>query len=326
MNRPALVINSWEAAANQASQFCSRPAVSVVITLFNYSTYISACLDSVQASKTTGLPGGFEVVVVDDGSTDSSVKVVEEYMATSPLPICLIKKTTNTGLADARNIGLRVARAPLVFILDADNKIRPECLLTHYQVMAASGHAMAYGIINQFDNVTRKSLAVMSDREWDVRQLLSGPCIDAMAMIRRETVLLLGGYSSEYGNILPQGWEDYDLWLKLAQAGYSGKLIPQILSDYRVHSQSMLQSAWPFQRELAAYFYRKFHALVSLHEDLPVLFGVSRRELAIASGQGPWLASRPTSKADRLVHRVFGKKMCRSLSKRLTTIYCWLYP
>jgi glycosyltransferase involved in cell wall biosynthesis len=315
---------TWEVIANEASRACERPAVSVVITLFNYSAYIVGCLDSVKASH--DLPGGFEVVVVDDRSTDSSVKVVEQYMRSSPMPICLVKKRANSGLADARNIGLLTARAPLVFILDADNEIRPECLMSHYEALANSDCAMAYGIINQFNDATRESMGTMSRCEWDVRALISGPCIDAMAMIRKGTVQKLGGYSTEYGTILPQGFEDYDLWLKLAQAGYSGRLIPQVLSDYRVHPRSMLKTTWPFHRELATYFSRKFHVLVQLHSDLPTYFGVSRLELAIANGETAWLKSRPANRSKNFIHQLLGRKMCRSLSKRLTTIYLWLSP
>ncbi len=326
MNSETSIIHSREVVTNEASRACVRPAVSVVITLFNYSAFITGCLDSVRATHAAGLPGGFEVVVVDDGSTDASVKVVEQYLETHALPICLVKKNSNTGLADARNLGLLMARAPLVFILDADNEIRPDCLLAHYRALADSTYAMAYGAINQFDHVTRKSLATMSHREWDVRELVSRPCIDAMAMIRKELVLAVGGYSTEYGTIMPQGWEDYDLWLKLAQAGYAGKLIPQVLSDYRVHSESMLQSTWLRQRELAAYFARKFHALVALHADLPTWFGVSRRELAVANHQSDWLHAKPKNKPAKLIHRLLGKKLCRSLCKRLASVYAWLEP
>jgi glycosyltransferase involved in cell wall biosynthesis len=326
MYHSAATNTSWDVVANEAISACERPAVSVVVTLFNYSAYIRNCLDSLRASKAEDLPGGFEVVVVDDASTDSSVSVVEDYMRANPLPICLVKKKANTGLADARNIGLLTARAPLVFILDADNEIRPECLSAHYQALAASDYAMAYGLINKFDNTTRESVATMSHFEWDARDLVSKPCIDAMAMIRKETVQKLGGYSTEYGTILPQGFEDYDLWLKLAQAGYSGKLIPKVLSDYRVHSQSMLKTTWPYQRELATYFSRKFHVLVQRYNDLPAYFGVSRRELAMANGEKAWLKPLPGNRPQTFIYKLLGKKMCRSISKRLTTIYLWLTP
>lgn len=326
MRSSVLTNGSWEVVGNEASHRCGQPAVSVIVTLFNYSAYIRNCLNSVEASKADDLPGGFEVVVVDDGSTDSSVSVVEDYMRSSSLPIYLVKKKTNTGLSDARNIGLLTAGAPLVFILDADNEIRPDCLSAHYHAMMASDCALVYGIINCFDSATRESLATTSNCEWDVRLLVSRPCIDAMAMIRKETVQKLGGYSIEYGKIFPQGFEDYDLWLRLALAGYSGKLIPRVLSDYRVHSTSMVRSTWKFHRDVATYFSRKFYLLLQLHSDLPTYFGISRGELAIANGEKAWLKPTPGNKPPTFIHRMLGKKICRSLSKRLTKVYLWLQP
>ena len=322
----ALSVNASGFLTNPAARDCLHPAVSVVITLYNYSAYIRGCLDSVRASQTESLPGGFEVVVVDDASTDSSVRVVEEYMAAHPLPICLVKKPLNSGLSDARNTGLHVARAPLVFILDADNEIRPDCLQAHYHAILSSGCAMAYGIINRFDHATRKTIGTTLQREWNVRELVSRPYIDAMAMIRKEPVLQVCGYSPEFGTILPQGWEDYDLWLKLAQAGHSGQLIPQILSDYRVHPNSMIQGTDSFRRDLALYFSRKFHALVQLHPDLPELFGFSRRELQTSSRQPARSHSQPKTTSQKVAHGILGRKLSRSISKRLASAYSWMHP
>ena len=322
----ASTINAGELLSNEASRTCIQPAVSVVITLYNYSAFIGGCLESVRASRTEGLPGGFEVVVVDDASTDTSAKIVEEYMAVHALPICLVKKPVNSGLADTRNSGLHTARAPLVFILDADNEIRPDCLLKHYQAMVSSGCALTYGFINRFDHATRQSVGTMSHHEWNVRELVSRPCIDAMAMIRKEPVLQLGGYSPEYGPMLPQGWEDYDLWLKLAQAGHAGKLIPQILSDYRVHPQCMIHQTNAFRRELALYFLRKFHKLAQQYPDTTQLFDFSRRELQVISRQSPRAPIQPKSKSQQLVHGILGRKICRSFCKRLAAAYGWMYP
>ena len=326
MARSTVSVNASGFLTNRAARECLYPAVTVVITLYNYSAYISACLDSVGASRTEGLPGGFEVVVVDDASTDSSVRVVEEYMAVHPLPICLVKKPLNSGLADARNVGLHAARAPLVFILDADNEIRPDCLQAHHHAIISSGRAMAYGIINRFDHATRQTLGTTLHQEWDVRELVSRPYIDAMAMIRKEPVLQLGGYSPEYGTILPLGWEDYDLWLKLAQAGHSGQMIPQVLSDYRVHPGSMIQGTDAFRRELALYFSRKFHTLVQLHPDVPELFGFSHRELQTVRRQPAHSLTAPKTGSQKLAQGLLGRKLSRSISKRLASAYSWMHP
>ena len=332
--KPTPNINSaWEIADNAALANCPSPAVSVVISLYNYAAYIAGCLDSVRASKTDGMPGGFEVVVVDDCSKDNSVAVVEKYMAASPLPIRLVKKLTNSGLSDTRNIGLLLARAPLVFILDADNTIRPDCLLEHYRALTHSDYALAFGIINRFDHDTGASTGTMSHHEWEVSRLVAGPCIDAMAMVRKEAVLSVGGYSVEYGNMviagkrLPQGWEDYDLWLKLALAGHTGKFIPQILSDYRVHGQSMLQKILPaYQGLIAAHFTKKFFRLVAEYNELPTLFGFPRRNLALHCAEGRGMQFSFQKNPARFIHRVLGKKLSHSLCKRLAELYLWLHP
>src|SRR5882757_5818555 len=101
-----LTASAWESVSNEAVRNCPAPVVSVIISLYNYAAYIKACLGSVAASNTDGLPGGFEVIVVDDASTDSSVRLVEDYLAASTLPICLVKKKVNSGVSDTRNIGL----------------------------------------------------------------------------------------------------------------------------------------------------------------------------------------------------------------------------
>jgi hypothetical protein len=153
-----------------------------------------------------------------------------------------------------------------------------------------------------------------------------------MTMIRKEPVLRLGGYSIEYGNMLiagkrlPQGWEDYDLWMKLVLAGHSGKFIPQTLTDYRVHRQSMLQQLLPQQGLLAAHFTRKFFPLVAEHNDLPTLFGFPRRDLALLCAEGRGMQFSFQKNPARFIHRVLGKKLSRSLCKRLAELYLWLHP
>lgn len=318
--------SSTDLLTNEAARNCTAPAVSVVISLYNYSAYITGCLDSVRASKTEGLPGGFEVVVVDDCSTDNSTTLVEEYLNCHPLPLTLVKKRKNSGVSDTRNLGLLTARAPYIFILDSDNLIRPDCLVMHYQAMQTSGYAMAYAIINRFDHATGRSVGQTSCLPWNERELVMRPMIDAMAMFRRDVLLQLGGYATEYGTILPLGWEDYDLWLKLAMAGHSGHWIPQILSDYRVHEGSQIEAVQPFKTELAQYFSRKFHVLARRYDDLPMLFGSPRERLAMASGQDDWVRQLPQSQFARQINRVFGERVCRSFCKRLASAYLWLYP
>ncbi|WP_414622710.1 glycosyltransferase family 2 protein [Calothrix sp. CCY 0018] len=271
--------NPWELKYNRAYQDCKNPCITVIITLFNYSQYINECLDSVAHSDIASLAGNIEVLVVDDCSTDNSATVVEDYLHKSDLPICLIKKWFNTGLADARNIGLEKANSPYIFILDADNWIYPHCLSVLYEQIKLNKYAAVYAEISQFDNDTRKEINRISCHEWDVNKLVTQPYIDAMAMFNKEILLKVGGYSTdliEYGWF---GWDDYDLWLKLAQANYTCKFVPQVLSAYRVHATSMINTTNKYALNLAKYFCHKFADIAQKYQKSEMIFGFIQDEL-----------------------------------------------
>ena len=271
--------NPWDITSNQAYDICENPCITVIITLFNYSKYIYECLDSISQSDISDLPGNIEILVVDDCSSDNSVYLVEKYLAKSKLPISLVKKWFNTGLADARNIGLEIARSPYVFILDADNWIYPHCLAILYDKIKFSKYAAVYGEISRFDNDTRKELNRISCHEWDISHLVKHPYIDAMAMFNKDILLKIGGYSTnliEYGWF---GWDDYDVWLKLAQSNYSCKLVPQALSAYRVHPTSMINTTNKYALNIAKYFCHKFAFLIQKYQTSEMLFGFPQKQI-----------------------------------------------
>ncbi|MEA5594381.1 glycosyltransferase family 2 protein [Rivularia sp. UHCC 0363] len=274
--------NPWQLISNRSYDNCKNPCITVVITLYNYSKYIYECLDSVSQSDISDLPGNIEVLVIDDCSSDNSAILVEEYLEKadkSNLPICLIKKWFNTGLADARNVGLELARSPYVFILDADNWIYPHCLSILYNKIKYSKYAAVYGEISRFDNDTRTELNRISCHEWDVNKLVKQPYIDAMALFDKDILLKVGGYSTdliEYGWF---GWDDYDVWLKLAQSNYSCKFIPKVLSAYRVHSTSMINTTNKYALNLAKHFCHKFADIASKHQTSDLIFGFPQSEL-----------------------------------------------
>ena len=93
------------------------------------------------------------------------------------------------------------------------------------------------------------AVAVVSWRVWDPTRLRYGNYIDAMAMIRRDAIINVGGYSLD--DRLQLGWEDFDLWCSFADRGWHGVQIPEILCRYRTGVYSMLavtdidaQAAW----------------------------------------------------------------------------------
>jgi Glycosyl transferase family 2/Glycosyl transferases group 1 len=212
----------------------STPEVSVVVSLYNYAAVVNDTLDSIAASE--GIE--FELIVVEDHATDDSRAVVQRFIDTHPsVPMALIGKDANEGLAAARNTGFAEARAPLVMVMDADNTIYPSCLRKLADALHDNDNDTvdaAYSILEDFGEQRniRGALA------WDVDRLCRANYIDAQSMIRRSAWERLGGYRSD--DEFVYGWEDWDLWLRLAAEGGQAMLVTQILGRYRVQRGSMV--------------------------------------------------------------------------------------
>ena len=300
-------IQPWEIIQTSSNVITEvTPCITVIITLFNYANYITECLDSVIQAQVSKLPAPIEILVIDDCSTDRSVEVVTEYLSRSPYSIRLVEKAINTGLADARNLGLKLALAPYVFILDADNKIEPGCLIELYQTLKPSDDISAYSTIHKFDHDTGASAGCLSHLPWQVDLLVQDPYIDAMALFDRQKMLQIGGYATELIHYGWFGWEDYELWLRIASSGQSCQFVPKILSQYRSHSASMIHSTNVYSVNLSRYFAVKFPELASRVPASARLFGSWRQAVE---------ASPPYT-----IHQLFQSQDEISSSQRLESL------
>ena len=96
------------------------PAVSIIIPMYNTEKYIGECLDSILAQTFTD----FEVIVVDDCSTDNSAAIVESYIPKFDNRLRLIKSKKNSGVCSVpRNVGVRLARGEYLMFVDSDDAI-----------------------------------------------------------------------------------------------------------------------------------------------------------------------------------------------------------
>jgi hypothetical protein len=225
-----------DVAVEQFGPHCEHPRVSVLVTLHNYADYIGAALRSVALSTLSD----FEVVVVDDASTDDSVEAVRTCAETLPwLTLKLVRLSRNRGLPVARNTALEHARGDLLFILDADNLVLPAGLERLASALDDDrGTAFAYGIVQSFDS--QGPCGLMNWLDWDPDRLREGNYIDAMAMVRRKVLEEVGGYATDPALY---GWEDFDLWIALAGRGKRGIRVPDFVARYRQSPHSMIALA-----------------------------------------------------------------------------------
>lgn len=206
------------------------PRVSVIIASYNHSAEILDALSSL-----AGCSGPtFEVLIQDDASTDGSIAVVSRFLSERPwLAASLWAGQVNRGPSSTRNRLLERARGEFVFVLDADNGVYPPVLQRLVDALDADPAAsFAYAPIavkrgNEF-------VGLVSSRPWMPQLLRQGNYIDAMAMTRTEVLREFGGWNLEM-----DGWEDFHLWVRLAEAGHHAAFVPQVLSWYRASAHSL---------------------------------------------------------------------------------------
>jgi GT2 family glycosyltransferase len=210
----------------------ATPTVTVLVTLFNYAHLVTETLDSIVASEGVD----FEVIIVDDHSTDNGRDVVKAYLAAHPeLPMLLLGCDANGGLANARNLAFHHARAEYVMVMDADNLVYPNAFAKLAAALDADPTAaFAYSTLEEFGVLP----GVRSSMAWHVPWLCEANYIDAQAMLRKAAWKRSGGYRCD--DDLVFGWEDWELWLRLADAGEHGVHVPQMLGRYRTQETSMI--------------------------------------------------------------------------------------
>jgi len=207
--------------------------VAVVVPLFNYSGVVKEALDSVAAQSLECL----ELVVVDDCSTDGSLAVAIDWLGRHWrrfVRATILRNRGNRGLPLTRNTGFTWAESPLIFPLDADNRLAPECLELLRGRLDGASAAAVHPTLQRFGGCTYRHVA----QPWSPDRLRHGNYIDAMALIRKSAWSHVGGYTK--GDFV--GWEDYELWCKFVEHGLWSEPVPEAVACYRVHGESMLST------------------------------------------------------------------------------------
>src|SRR5262249_23801731 len=173
-----------------------------------------------------------EIIVVDDGSPDNTSEVAARY----PGVQCIRQK--NGGLSDARNRGIRESRGEFLVLLDADDKLLPNCFEAGIVCFAERPEAAIvfgrYQVIQE-DGAPTDQLSKLYEGEDLYRGLLSSNCISMVAtvMFRREIFDKVGYFKPALACA-----EDYDLYLRIASRFPSNRH-REVVAEYRVYGSSI---------------------------------------------------------------------------------------
>lgn len=207
---------------------------AIIITNHNYAQWVVSAVES--ALKQTVPPG--EIIVVDDGSTDSSLAVLNETYGTNP-QVKIISQT-NQGVAAARNHGIMATTLPFITCLDADDMLAPQFVeLLSNNLLLNRGLGIAYSCL-AFISAEGKlggTPAWPPQFSWDIQSAGGTPpsnTIPSGCMFRRTMWERAGGYRQEYAP-----GEDAEFWTRGLATGFDAKKVSDIpLFFYRGHEGS----------------------------------------------------------------------------------------
>ena len=191
----------------------------------------------------------FEFFIFDDGSIDRSQGIVKRF-ASQDHRIKLFQGN-HKGHAHWLNEGVRMASAEYIARMDADDISLPQRFRRQLDYLRRESNCVAVGCdLLQIDEDGDPVMTVKHDVEHakieaDLLDGGLGVISHPASMLRRSTILAIGGYKEEYEYI-----EDFDLWLRLAEQGHLANL-PEVLFKYRLHHTNVIYSGVERQRQLA---------------------------------------------------------------------------
>ena len=218
------------------------PRVTIFIPVFNAEEFLYETVSSALGQ----IYRDFEVLAVDDGSTDNSVLILENF---NDNRLRIIKNETNMGRPYTRNRGIELAKGEYLAVLDSDDLAEPERLsrqvefLDQHHDFAAVGSSAYY--IDSSGNIV--SLCEVPTEYDDIRNRIfyTNCFIHSSVMFRRQVLIDIGGYNLAF----PQA-QDYELFLRLCEHHPLGN-IKEPLVKYRFHPNQVSQTKLASQRRLA---------------------------------------------------------------------------
>ena len=225
------------------------PAVSVIIPCYNQQKYIGQTLDSVLTQTFED----YEIIVINDGSTDDSLTIIESYVSRFDGKLHILNQK-NQGVVSARNNGVEKAKGKWIFPLDGDDKIAPTCLEKLYAVATAGKGDVIYCLIRSFG---AKDECIYFEEPTMLNMCRSNQ-VCASALYRKSDFERYGGYDPSFND----GLEDWDFWLNFIADDKKFYKVDDILLFYRITENSRTSSVnREKKKEIRHRLKKKYHKL-----------------------------------------------------------------
>ncbi|MEZ5967112.1 MAG: glycosyltransferase family A protein [Planctomycetota bacterium] len=206
----------------------NEPLITVVIPCFNHGRFVAEALASVRDQTWPA----WEVVVIDDGSTDDSAARIEALLRELGDPRARLLRQDNRGLPSARNAGIAAGSGEFFVPLDADDRLRPRMLEACVApLLRQPGLGFAYGHMQTFGEAER----VVRYPPYNMHRLLDENQVTVSAVVRTAAWRAVGGYKAA----MVHGAEDWEFWISCAECGWHGVRVDELVFEYRRQGPSM---------------------------------------------------------------------------------------
>lgn len=207
----------------------SRPRVTVVMPVYNGEPFLIESLESVFQQTFQD----FELIVVDDGSTDATHSILEAYA--DRLTVIHQK---NAGHAAARNAALKIAQGDWIAMIDADDIWHPAKLKEQLDLAEAASADVIYTAARNFEDSARVDNITFGDCKCPAGDVFRDLLLDnfithSSVLLRKDAVIAVGGYDETLKTTC-----DWDLWLRMSASGSDFAGVQQPLTSYRWRSTS----------------------------------------------------------------------------------------
>lgn len=245
------------------------PKLSIVVAVYNAERYIKESLDSVFAQPYDD----FELILINDGSTDNTLDLLEPY--TKHSNVILMQNKYNEGYGFSRNRGFVKARGEYIAIHDADDVSLPHrfqkevnLLDAQKEITIVGGHAIRISDTGQVIGNMAYPPETTGEAFRIIRQFKLNPIIDPSSMFRRQPILDIGAYRMEPGL---RTVHDFDLWCRLLLEGHHLYNFQEPLIKYRINPAGITRIKKQEQTEATdiiwAAFKRKSFPKVTLRSE-----------------------------------------------------------
>ncbi len=222
-----------------------NPTISVIIPSYNQGKYLRVAVESVLVQSCRS----YEIVIVNDGSTDNTEQVAEELIKEYKDAKIKYLAQANSGVAIARNRGIQESKGTYILPLDADDKIHPDFLAAALNLFSKNPQiSIAYSDYAFFGDIYQ----VVRTEEYDLNQFVTNKNLfTSSAVFKKAAWEACGGFQA----YMIWGFEGWEFWINCGKNGHYGMRIPRVLFFYRAkinastrNKSANAHSDWLFAR------------------------------------------------------------------------------